>query len=80
MTRVPIRERILVALTGPRGVVLVAVAGLFGDRLTALGVEDGALIGPLAFVLVAATVVVHGFSLGPFARALGLTGARRWVS
>ncbi len=74
MTRVPIRERILVALTGPRGVVLVAVAGLFGDRLTALGVADGALIGPLAFVLVAATVVVHGFSLGPFARALGLTG------
>ncbi|MEC7256227.1 MAG: cation:proton antiporter, partial [Pseudomonadota bacterium] len=71
------KERILVALTGPRGVVLVAVAGLFGERLAALGVEDGALIAPLAFALVAATVVVHGFTLGPLARALGLTGAQR---
>ncbi len=71
----PFREVLLVALTGPRGVVLVAVAGLFGERLVDLGVEDGALIGPLAFVLVAATVVLHGFTLGPFARALGLSGA-----
>jgi len=72
---IPIREQLLVALTGPRGVVLVAVAGLFGERLVQLGVEDGALIGPLAFVLVAATVVLHGFTLGPFAKALGLTAA-----
>ena len=72
---VPWKERLLVALTGPRGVVLVAVAGLFGERLTALGVEDGQLVGPLAFVLVAATVVLHGFSLAPLARFLGLAGA-----
>ena len=71
----PFREKLLVAFTGPRGVVLVAVAGLFGERLVALGVEDGSLIGPLAFVLVAVTVVVHGFALSPMARALGLTGA-----
>lgn len=74
---VPRKEQILVALTGPRGVVLVAVAGLFGDRLAAMGVADGALIGPLAFVLVAATVVLHGFTLKPFARFLGLTGGDR---
>ncbi|ARE38904.1 Na(+):H(+) antiporter [Rhodovulum sp. P5] len=72
---VPWRERLLVAFTGPRGVVLVAVAGLFGDRLTALGLEDGARIGPLAFALVTATVVLHGFTLTPLARWLGLTGA-----
>jgi hypothetical protein len=54
---------------------LVAVAGLFGDRLLNLGFEDAALIGPLAFVLVAVTVVLHGFTLAPFARWLGLTGA-----
>ncbi len=71
----PWREQVLVAFTGPRGVVLVAVAGLFGDRLLALGIADGALIGPLAFVLVASTVVLHGFTLAPFARWLGLTGA-----
>ena len=71
----PWREQVLIAFTGPRGVVLIAVAGLFGDRLNALGFEDAALIGPLAFVLVAVTVVLHGFTLAPFARFLGLTGA-----
>ena len=69
---VPMRERLFIALTGPRGVVLVAVAGLFGQRLAEAGVEDGARIGPLAFALVLATVVLHGFSLAPLARALGL--------
>ncbi len=39
---VPWRERLLVAFTGPRGVVLVAVAGLFGERLAAIGIEDAA--------------------------------------
>ena len=72
---IPYREQVLVAFTGPRGVVLVAVAGLFGERLLALGFEDAALIAPLAFVLVAVTVVLHGFTLAPFARFLGLTGA-----
>jgi len=74
---IPWREQVLVAFTGPRGVVLVAVAGLFGERLDALGIADGALIGPLAFVLVAVTVVLHGFTLTPFARLLGLTGAAK---
>lgn len=72
---VPWRERILVALTGPRGVVLVAVAGLFGERLIGIGVADGAQIGALAFVLVAVTVVLNGFGLKPLARALGLVAA-----
>ncbi|WP_323802719.1 sodium:proton antiporter [Sulfitobacter litoralis] len=72
---IPLREKLLVALTGPRGVVLVAVAGLFGERLLSLGFEDAALIAPLAFALVAVTVVVNGFTLAPFARLLGLTGA-----
>ena len=55
-----------------RGVVLVAVAGLFGERLVALGIADGAMMAPLAFGLVAVTVVLHGFTLTPLARALGL--------
>jgi hypothetical protein len=74
-TSVPFRERILVALTGPRGVVLMAVAGLFGERLVALGVPDGAAMGPLAFALVAATVVFNGFGLTPLASFLGLRAA-----
>lgn len=74
---VPWAERLLIALTGPRGVVLVAVAGLFGERLAGIGIEDGAQIAPLAFALVAATVVLHGFTLSPLARLLGLTAAER---
>ena len=72
---VPWREQILIAFTGPRGVVLIAVAGLFGERLLEIGIEDASLIAPLAFVLVAVTVVLHGFTLAPFASFLGLTGS-----
>lgn len=71
---VPWKERILVALTGPRGVVLVAVSGLFAAKLVEAGVADGARLIPLAFALVAATVVLHGFTLAPMARWLGLAG------
>ncbi|MHA6261651.1 cation:proton antiporter [Arenibacterium sp. CAU 1754] len=71
---VPWREQAMVAFTGPRGVVLVAVSGLFGERLASLGVADGSLIPPLAFALVVFTVVLHGFTLKPLARALGLSG------
>ena len=60
-TDLPLKERALVAFTGPRGIVLIAVAGLFGERLAAAGVPDGALVGPLAFALVVGTVVLHGF-------------------
>ncbi|CUH66616.1 potassium/proton antiporter [Thalassovita gelatinovora] len=74
-TGLPWREKLLIALTGPRGVVLVAVAGLFGERLAAVGIEDGALVAPLAFALVAVTVVLHGFTLKPVAQLLGLAGS-----
>lgn len=67
------QERSIIAWIGPRGVVAVAVAGLFGTRLVELGIEDGALLAPLAFVLVATTVVLHGFSMAPLARLWGLT-------
>lgn len=74
---IPWRERVLVAFTGPRGVVLVAVAGLFGVRLTEVGIADADQIAPLAFALVMVTVVLHGFSLKPLARALDLAGGVR---
>lgn len=74
-SNIPWKERILVAFTGPRGVVLVAVAGLFGERLVAQGIGDAALIAPLAFALVAGTVVLHGFTLTPIARLLGVTAS-----
>ena len=73
-TKIPHSERTLVAFTGPLGIVLVAVAGLFGERLVALGIADGAMMALLAFGLVAVTVVLYGFTLTSVARALGLSG------
>ncbi len=66
------RERLLVGWIGPRGVVAAAVAGLAGAQLTAAGYRDGALILPMVFLVIAASVVLHGLTLGPLARLLGL--------
>ncbi|MDB6181897.1 cation:proton antiporter [Paracoccus fistulariae] len=72
-SNLPWNEKLLIALTGPRGVVLVAVSGVFAERLVSIGIEDGTMIAQLAFVLVLATVVLHGFTLKPLANRLGLT-------
>ena len=81
-TNLPMKERLLIAFTGPRGVVLVAVSGIFAERLVAEGVPDGALIAPLAFVLVLATVPLFAALLcipfaiiGPIIVAICLVGA-----
>ncbi len=66
-------EKGIIAWIGPRGVVAVAVSGLFGARLVDLGIEDAAMLAPLAFAIVAATVLAHGFSIGPLSKAWGLT-------
>ncbi|MEM7729835.1 MAG: sodium:proton antiporter [Pseudomonadota bacterium] len=83
------RESLLVALIAPRGVVAVAVAGLFAAELQALGLDQGALFVPLAFALVFATVLFAGFAIAPLARALGqsagggdgalIVGANPWA-
>jgi len=72
-TDLTLAEKGIIAWIGPRGVVAVAVSGLFGARLVELGIEDAQMLAPLAFAIVAATVFAHGFSIGPLARAWGLT-------
>ena len=66
------KESLLISFIAPRGVVAVAVAGLFAAELTAIGRTDGALFVPLAFALVFATVLFAGFFIGPLSKALGL--------
>ena len=75
-TDLSIKERAILGWIAPRGVVAVAISGFFGARLVELGYADGAMLAPIAFLLVAATVVLHGFSIGPLARALGLTSSQ----
>lgn len=69
------RERLFVGWIGPRGIVAAAVAGLAGPRLSDAGYAGGDLIQPTVFAVIVATVILHGFSLGPLARRLGLSTA-----
>ena len=66
------KESLLISLIAPRGIVAVAVAGLFAAEMTALGRTDGAIFVPLAFALVFATVLFAGFLIGPLAHLLKL--------
>ena len=71
------QERLLVAWIGPRGVVAAAIAGIAGERLSGAGYPDAKLVLPLVFAVIASTVLLHGLSLAPMARWLGLaTGGR----
>ncbi|MCR9160002.1 MAG: cation:proton antiporter [Nannocystaceae bacterium] len=70
-------ERLLVGWIAPRGIVAVAMAGLFGRDLAEHGVTDGPQMLTLAFGVVVASVVAHGLSLSPLARALSLRSTER---
>ncbi len=67
------QDRVLLGWIAPRGIVAAAVAGVFGPEMAAAGYADADLLAPLVFVLVLATVIAHGFTIGPLARKLGLT-------
>ncbi|HKJ70453.1 MAG TPA: sodium:proton antiporter [Gammaproteobacteria bacterium] len=71
------RERLLVAGVAPRGVVTAAMAGVLGPALVEQGYADGRLLLPLVFGVILLTVSVHGFTIRPLARWLGLVAARR---
>jgi len=70
------KEALLVSFIAPRGIVAVAVAGLFAAELQHIGREDGAMFVPLAFALVFATVLFAGFAIGPLSKALGQSSDR----
>ncbi|MEM1316958.1 MAG: sodium:proton antiporter [Pseudomonadota bacterium] len=74
---IDMRERALIAWIAPRGIVAVAVAGLFGEALAENGIAAGEQLVTLTFLVVAATILLHGFTLGPLATAMGLKSAER---
>lgn len=65
-------ERAFIAWIAPRGIVAVAITGLFALRLTEGGVEGAELLVPLAFVTAIVTIVAHGFTASWWARRLGI--------
>ncbi len=73
----PFKERLLVGWIAPRGIVAVAVSSFFGVALMEAGFVDGGKLIPLAFAMVFATVIAHGFTIGPLAKLLGLAASGR---
>ncbi|WP_340161446.1 sodium:proton antiporter [uncultured Hoeflea sp.] len=72
-----IQERLLSAWIAPRGVVAVAVSGLFGSLLADVGVADAGRMVAFTFAVVVTTIVLHGFTLGPLASFLKLKKASK---
>lgn len=71
-SRVPWKERLFIAWIAPRGVVCVAITGLFAIRLEELGYVSAAALTPLAFAVVIVTIIAHGFSAKAVAQRLGI--------
>lgn len=66
------QDQWLLAWIAPRGIVAAATAGIFGPALVAAGYPDAAKLLPLTFLVIMATVLAHGLSIGWLARRLGL--------
>src|SRR6056297_203269 len=65
-------DRVLLGWVAPRGIVAAATAGLFGPAMVAAGYDDARIMLPLVFAVIIATVLLHGLTLGPLGRRLGL--------
>lgn len=69
---VPWRERLFIAWIAPRGIVAVAITGLFAIRLEDYGIADAEALVPLSFAVVIVTIFAHGFSASWIAKKLGI--------
>ncbi len=66
------QERLLTGWIAPRGIVAIAVTSFFAGEMMLRDVPGAEQLIPLAFAMVFATVVIHGFTIGPLAQFLGL--------
>ena len=74
---VPWNERLFLAWIAPRGIVLVAISGLFALRLVEIGYDEGSLLVGLSFAVVVATIISSGFTADLAARLLKVKGETR---
>lgn len=66
------KDKLLLAWIAPRGIVAAATAGIFGPALVTAGYPDAEVLLPIVFLVIIATVLAHGLTLGPLARKLSL--------
>ncbi|NQY80497.1 MAG: sodium:proton antiporter [Candidatus Caenarcaniphilales bacterium] len=84
------RESLLVGWFGPRGIVAASIAGIIGLRLEEVGFDEAKYILPIVFLVVFATVIIHGISFKYVAKLLGIqikdgkglviVGSSRWAT
>jgi NhaP-type Na+/H+ or K+/H+ antiporter len=66
------RERFFLTGLAPRGIVAAAMATLFAQSLSAVGIPGGQELRALVFMVIAMTVLLQGLSGGLLAHLLGL--------
>ncbi|MDF1581310.1 MAG: sodium:proton antiporter [Desulfuromonadales bacterium] len=66
------KDKLLLAWIAPRGIVAAATAGIFGPAMVAAGYPDAEALLPIVFLIIIATVLAHGLTLGPLARKMSL--------
>ena len=76
---IPWNERLLLAWIAPRGIVLVAISGLFALRMAEppLNFDDANLLIGLSFAVVVVTIVAHGFTIDIVSKLLKVKGVTR---
>jgi len=67
------KDRAILGWIAPRGIVAAATAGVMGPRLEAAGYEGAEALLPLVFLVIFATIILHGSTIGWVARRLNLT-------
>ena len=72
-----LEDRVLLSWIAPRGIVAAATAGLMGPRMAAAGYSDAVVLLPLVFMVIFASVFLHGSTIGWLARRLGLASKER---
>ncbi|TDW11291.1 sodium/proton antiporter (CPA1 family) [Staphylococcus sp. AtDRG32] len=71
-TEITKKERALVAMMAPRGIVVLTVAQFFGGLFLNDNMKMASYITPVTFGLVFITVVIYGFSFTSISKMLGL--------
>lgn len=68
-----VAERIFIGWIAPRGIVCAVTAGLVAPKLMEAGYAGAESILPVTFLMIFATVTLHGFSMGVLAKYFGLS-------
>ncbi|MBI5973140.1 cation:proton antiporter [Staphylococcus caledonicus] len=71
-TEITKKERAIVAMMAPKGIVVLTVAQFFSSLFLEDNVKMASYITPVTFGLVFITVVIYGFSFTPLSKLLGL--------